>query len=165
MNKKHNIYELAERLGRKVWEKNGLKRIYINDGYNTEKMSTTTFIWQDESGEFKVNCYIECPSQPWNWIKSQKEIVISNVEEEVRHALVDFFYMPVRKIDGMVFDNGIMESREEFILYPDVYLSEDNVIKELKKYSENPEEYEIVAISRKDAEKESEKAWYKRKQD
>lgn len=76
-----------------------------------------------------------------------------------------FFYMPVRKIDGMVFDNGIMESREEFILYPDVYLSEDNVIKDLKKYSENPEEYEIVAISRKDAEKESEKAWYKRKQD
>jgi hypothetical protein len=73
--------------------------------------------------------------------------------------------MPVRKIDGMVFDNGIMESREEFILYPDVYLSEDNVIKDLKKYSENPEEYEIVAISRKDAEKESEKAWYKRKQD
>ena len=165
MNKKHNIYELAERLGRKVWEINGLKRIYINDGYNTEKMSTTTFIWKDESGEFKVNCYIECPSQPWNWIKSQKEIVISNVEEEVRHALVDFFYMPVRKIDGMVFDNGIMESREEFILYPDVYLSEDNVIKDLKKYSENPEEYEIVAISRKDAEKESEKAWYKRKQD
>ena len=163
MNKKHNIYELAERLGRKVWEKNGLKRIYINDGYNTEKMSTTTFIWQDESGEFKVNCYIECPSQPWNWINSQKEIVISNVEEEIRHALVDFFYMPVRKIDGMVFDNGIMESREEFILYPDVYLSEDNVIKDLKKYSENPEEYEIVAISRKDAEKESEKAWYKRK--
>lgn len=52
MNKKHNIYELAERLGRKVWETNGLKRIYINDGYNTEKMSTTTFIWQDESGEF-----------------------------------------------------------------------------------------------------------------
>ena len=91
--------------------------------------------------------------------------MISNVEEEVRHALVDFFYMPVRKIDGMVFDNGIMESREEFILYPDVYLSEDNVIKDLKKYSENPEEYEIVAISRKDAEKESEKAWYKRKQD
>ena len=91
--------------------------------------------------------------------------MISNVEEEVRHALVDFFYIPVRKIDGMVFDNGIMESREEFILYPDVYLSEDNVIKDLKKYSENPEEYEIVAISRKDAEKESEKAWYKRKQD
>ena len=143
--------------------KNGLKRIYINDEYNTEKISTTTFIWHDESGEFKVNCYIECPSQPWNWIKSQKEIVISNVEEEVRHALVDFFYMPVRNIDGMVFDNGIMESREEFILYPDVYLSEDNVIKDLKKYSENPEEYEIVAISRKDAEKESEKAWYKRK--
>ena len=77
--------------------------------------------------------------------------MISNVEEEVRHALVDFFYMPVRKIDGMVFDNGIMESREEFILYPNVYLSEDNVIKDLKKYSENPEEYEIVAISRKDA--------------
>ena len=163
MNKKISIYELAERLGYEVWEKDDLKRIYVNEGYNTQKTSTTTFIWQDESGEFKVNCYIECPSQPWNWIKSQKEMVISNVEEEVRHALVDYFYMPVRKIDGMVFDNGILESREEFILHPDVYLSEDNVIKDLKEHSENPDEYEIVAISRKDAEKESETAWYKRK--
>ena len=44
MSKKLSIYELAERLGYKVWEKGNLKRIYVNAGYNTKKMSTNTFI-------------------------------------------------------------------------------------------------------------------------
>lgn len=153
MNKKHNIYELAERLGYKVWEKNGLKRIYVNEGYNTRKMSTTTFIWLDEGGEFKVSCHIDCPSQSWNWIKSQKEKVVSYVEKKICYALADTFYLPVRKADGMVFDKGLMTSREKFMLHPEVYLSEEDAIKDLKEYDEILEEYEIIPICREDTKK------------
>jgi len=160
MNKKHNIYELAEKLGCKVWEKNGLKRIYVNEGYNTRKMSTTTFVWQNESGEFKVSCHIICPSQPWNWIQSQKEMVISHVEEKIGRALADTFYFPVRKADGMVFDNGLMKSRDEFMLSPGVYLSVEGAIKDLEEHDEVPEEYEIIPISREDVQNESEGAWH-----
>lgn len=71
------IYELAERLGKRVWESGIIKRIYINDvGYNTRKTSTVVFIWQD-GDTFKVSCYIECPSQSYTWINSQKRIIIA----------------------------------------------------------------------------------------
>jgi hypothetical protein len=165
MNKKLSIYELAERLGYEVWEKDDLKRIYVNEGYNTRKMSTTTFIWQDENGEFKVSCYIDCPSQHWNWIKSQKGKMVSNVNEMIRHAIADTFYMPVRKTDGMVFDKGIITSREKFLLYPDVYLNEEDAIKDLQEHDEVPEGYDIIAISREDAEEESGSAQHKEKND
>lgn len=83
-----NIYELAEKLNAKVWEKGDMKRIYLNDeGYNTKKMSTKTFIWQDETGEFKVSVRIECPSQPWNWIKSQEQEVREWVLKRIDRAI------------------------------------------------------------------------------
>lgn len=161
MSKKHSIYELAERLNCKVWEKDNLRRIYISAGYNTRKMRTTTFIWQDENGEFRVSCYIDCPSQPWNWIKSQQEEVVRKVEDKIRYALADTYYIPVRKVDGMVFDYGSISSRERFMLYPDRYISKEDAIKDMDNYYEsgNPEEYEFIAVSREDAEKESEIAW------
>ena len=166
MSKKLSIYELAERLGYKVWEKGNLKRIYVNAGYNTRKMSTNTFIWQDENGDFKVSCHIECPSQPWNWIISQKEKVVRDVEHDICHALAETYYLPVRKEDGKLFDEGDIKTREEFMFYPDTYLSKEDVIRDLESNNEDPMMYEIVAISRKDAEKESEEAWHiKRKQD
>lgn len=66
------IYELAERLGKRVWESDNIRRIYMDDaGYNTRKTSTDVFIWQD-GDTFKVSCYIECPSQSYTWIISQK---------------------------------------------------------------------------------------------
>jgi hypothetical protein len=161
MKREYSIYELAERLGNKVWEKDNLKRIYVNIGYNTRKMSTVTFIWQDENGEFRVSCHIECPSQPWNWIKSQKEDVVRKVEDKIHRALADTYYIPVRKVDGMVFDYGCISSREKFMLYPDRYISKEDAIKDMENCYEygDPEEYEIIEISREDAENESERAW------
>lgn len=39
------IYELAERLGKRVWESDNIRRIYMDDaGYNTRKTSTDVFI-------------------------------------------------------------------------------------------------------------------------
>ncbi|SHF49110.1 hypothetical protein [Dysgonomonas macrotermitis] len=79
---------LAEKLGETLWIKGSIKRIYLNDaGWNTKKMSTKTYIWQNENGDFKVSCRIECPSQPLSWIKSQEEEVINNVLSSIEEAL------------------------------------------------------------------------------
>lgn len=158
MDRTLSIYELAERLSHtfdlnyKVWETGDIKRIYINDaGYNTRKMATKTFIWQDEYGEFKVSCHIDCPSQPWNWIKSQQKEVIDNVMERIRKVLVNTFYIAIRKEDGKVFYNGDMKDKEEFMHYNHTYLSEDEIIECLKSEGENIEDYDIMAISHEDA--------------
>ena len=159
--KQYTIYELAEKLNAKVWEKGDMKRIYLNDeGYNTKKMSTKTFIWQDEeTGEFKVSCRIDCPSQGWNWIKSQQEEVVKNVEEKIKKALADTYYMPTNKDTQEIFDDGELKTREDFMLYPDRYLSEQEAIESLKAEGEDVADYDIVAISRTDAEAESDAAW------
>lgn len=80
------IEQLAERFNQTVWVKGDLKRIYLNDeGYNTKKMSTKTFIFEKD-GEFIVSCRIECPSQPYQWIQSQEE----EVKESVYSKIEDF---------------------------------------------------------------------------
>ena len=74
---------LAERLEGKYWEKGGKKRVYLDRGYNTKKMKTTTYVCQLDNGDFKVCCYIDCPSQDLNWIKSQQQQIIDSVQEDV----------------------------------------------------------------------------------
>lgn len=66
-----SIEQLAEKLNGKLWVKGELKRIYLDEGWNTKKISTKTYVWQDEEGNFKVSCHVDCPSQPWQWHKSQ----------------------------------------------------------------------------------------------
>lgn len=79
--------QLNEKLNGKIWEKAGKKRIYLDKGHNTKKMKTTTYVEQNENGEFVVKCFIDCPSQNWNWIKSQQEKVIEGVEEDIETIL------------------------------------------------------------------------------
>ena len=55
-------------------------------------MTTKTFVWQNESGEFVVSCRIECYSQPSEWINSQQEQVIENVEQDIKEALATEYY-------------------------------------------------------------------------
>ena len=92
MNTKNvTIEQLAERFNQTVWVKGDLKRIYLNDeGYNTKKMSTKTFIFEKD-GEFIVSCRIECPSQSYQWIQSQekevKESVSSRIEDFIERIL------------------------------------------------------------------------------
>jgi len=78
------IEQLAEKLGKNVWSKGDLKRIYLNDaGYNTKKMSTKAFIYEKD-GDFRVSVNIDCSSQAYQWIESQEEQVrqsiLSNIE-------------------------------------------------------------------------------------
>ena len=142
-----------------------MKRIYLNDeGYNTKKMSTKAYIWQNENGEFKVSVYIECYSQSINWIKSQEEEVRKSIEKKIEKAIADTYYIPTRKADGKVFDEGTIEDRDEFMLYPDVYLTAEAAIESLKSEDENVEDYDIVAINREEAEAESDALWAARKE-
>lgn len=81
------LQELAEKLKGNYWEKGNLRRIYLDKGYNTKKMSTKTFVWQNEKGEFVVSCRVECPSQPFEWCKSQEEQVKASVYDHIENIL------------------------------------------------------------------------------
>lgn len=95
---KLTIEQLAEKMGKTVWSKGNLKRIYLNDaGWNTKKMSTKTFIWQREDGEFQVSCKIDCPSQGWNWISSQQDEVIESVHNSILSYLATEVFVIVEK--------------------------------------------------------------------
>lgn len=86
------IEQLAEKLNGKLWVKGDLKRIYLKKGYNTKKMSTKTYI-EDVNGRFVVKCFIDCPSQPWEWIKSQQNEIIESVEEMINKVLVQSYHL------------------------------------------------------------------------
>lgn len=77
------LQQLAEKLNGKYWEKGDKQRVYLDRGNNTKKMKTTSYVCQLDNGEFKVCCYIDCPSQDWNWIKSQQQQIIDSVQEDV----------------------------------------------------------------------------------
>lgn len=80
------IEQLAEKLNGKLWVKGDLKRIYLDRGYNTKKMSTKTYVFEKD-GEFLVSCYIDCPSQPYEWIKSQQNQIINSVKEDIESII------------------------------------------------------------------------------
>lgn len=80
-----SIDQLAEKLGGRVWRKYGKERIYLRRGHTTRKMSTSTFVyWDDTAKEWTVKCKIVCPSQSANWIKSQEKEIIDSVKEEIK---------------------------------------------------------------------------------
>lgn len=85
---KITIEELAVKLNGKMWTKGDLKRIYLDRGYNTKKMSTKTYVEETATGKFNVKCFVECPSQDYNWCKSQAEIVIEGVEEDINEIVL-----------------------------------------------------------------------------
>lgn len=95
------IEQLAEKLNKTVWVRGDLKRIYLNEGFNTKKMSTKTYIYEKD-GDFHVSCNIECPSQPWQWIKSQQDEVKESVYQNIEFAL--------KRIEAKLIDFKIIES-------------------------------------------------------
>ncbi|WP_220761705.1 hypothetical protein [Flavobacterium sp. UMI-01] len=81
------LQELATKLNGKYWEKGDLKRVYLEEGYNTKKMSTKTYVYERKDGTFGVSCRIECPSQNDNWITSQEDMIIEGVEKAIEEIL------------------------------------------------------------------------------
>lgn len=85
-SKQITIEELAVKLNGKLWVKGDLKRIYLDKGHNTKKMSTKTYVFE-KGGRFMVSCNIDCPSQHDNWIESQEQEIIESVESEIQDIL------------------------------------------------------------------------------
>ena len=81
------LQELSGHLNGKVWERGNIQRIYLKKGYNTRKMSTKTFVWQNEEGRFIVSCHIECDSQPYQWIESQEEKIKDYLYEDIQNFI------------------------------------------------------------------------------
>ena len=121
------IEQLREKLGGKLWIKGDLKRLYLDRGYNTKKMSTKTYVYQREDGSFGVSCYIDCPSQDYNWIKSQQQEVIDNVTEDIESALSETVYILTNK-DGKVIN---YKGEEVALNYSENYLTEEGAKKEI----------------------------------
>lgn len=99
-----SIEELSKRINGKLWIKGDMKRIYIDAGYNTKKMSTKAYIYQREDGSFGVSCYIECPSQPMAWIKSQQKEVIEGINRDIElHTMELVDYKILEERPGIMF--------------------------------------------------------------
>lgn len=67
-----------------LWEKGDHKRIYFQGiGYNTKKMSTK--VWLDCNNDFSFHVRIDCDSQTYSWISSQKQLI----EDQYKEAIME----------------------------------------------------------------------------
>jgi hypothetical protein len=62
-----------------------MKRVYLDLGYTTKKMKTTTYVYEKREGEVGISCYIECSSQPMSWIRSQQDEVVDIVVKKIKN--------------------------------------------------------------------------------
>lgn len=120
------LKELSEKLKEgQYWVKGSVERIYINSlGWNTKKMTTKTFIYLDEVGEFKVSCFIDCPSQPMTWINSQKNSIIDKVKIMLEEALSDKVFYKTNQ------QNNAVDDDDNIIQLDNVYYDGEFVFKE-----------------------------------
>lgn len=82
MTTNRTLQEIAEHFGTKVWKES---RVYLPQfGYKTKKMNTTVYLYIVD-GEVKVSVFIECPSQPYAWIQSEKKRVELEVISAIEH--------------------------------------------------------------------------------
>lgn len=85
-----SIELLAEKLNGKLWSKGDIKRIYLDEGYNTKKMSTKTYVFERKDGTFGVSCVIDCPSQHDNWIEKEQSDIILSLESQIDNIIEEF---------------------------------------------------------------------------
>ena len=140
------LKELSKKINGNYWEKGELQRIYLERGHNTKKMSTKTFVWQNENKDFIVSCNVSCDNQPYQWTDSQEEQIKEQVYEEIQEILAENVYFFLNK-NGDIIDvnesntaiNDLgssdyffsKEKAEE--VHEEEYLSEDITIKEMNK--------------------------------
>ena len=80
---------IAEALGKKVWEKGDLKRIYLNDvGYNTKNVKSTAYIYMQE-GAVKFYAKVVCDGQGPAWEESQENRMVEIMRERCTDAGID----------------------------------------------------------------------------
>lgn len=145
---KTTIEQLSEKLGGNLWVKGDMKRIYLDRGYNTKKMSTKTFIYEKD-GEFKVSCWIECPSQSTNWINNERDRIIDNVENEISEALADSYFYIQSETGKAINDCGKEVEVGSLCIGSDIFVKKGQA-KTLQREEEL--EGQIIEISRADFE-------------
>jgi len=114
---KLTLQQIAEELDGNYWQAGNKKRVYLGKGYNTKKMTTKTYIYEKEDGTFGISVYIDCPSQDYNWIKSQKEKIEKEVEQELG-LLVQEEVFVIKSNDNYIDcigDEDTLEEAEKFI--------------------------------------------------
>jgi len=105
-----SLEELNKSLKGRIWQKGDKKRIYLDKGYNTKKMKTTTYVEVSENELFfVVKCFIDCPSQSFNWIDSQQDLIIESVTNEIQNILNPKIEV-VEEIEETIFDQVIEKS-------------------------------------------------------
>ncbi len=119
---KITIEELAVKLNGKMWFKDDLKRIYLDRGYNTKKMSTKTYVFEKD-GQFIVVCKVECDNQPMQWCDSQEAQIIEGVEKEIEAALVTEYYLVINNDTAMFVDDCGTEKPMNDLYGSDIYFS------------------------------------------
>ena len=83
-----NIGWVEQKLGGKIWSKNGITRLYVNAGYNTKKMKTTLYI-AEVAGGIKISCVVECPTQNSTWIAAEEKAVINSVISDIEFYIAE----------------------------------------------------------------------------
>jgi hypothetical protein len=76
------LEKIATELGGKLWEKGTLKRVYLDRGYNTKKMSTKVYV-EEKEGQIVVRVYIDCSNQPYSWIEQKSEELKEEIWAEI----------------------------------------------------------------------------------
>lgn len=142
---KITIEDLAVKLNGKMWTKGDLKRIYLDRGYNTKKMSTKTYVFEKE-GRFIVVCNVECDNQPTQWCDSQEAQVIEEVESEIETALVTDYYLVLNNDTAMFVDDCGTEKPMNDLYGGDIYFFQKKAEKFIEK--ELNGNYSVQLISR-----------------
>ena len=145
------LEQLSEKLKGKLWSKGDKKRIYLDEGYNTKKMKTSTYV-EIVGGEFLVKCFVECPSQDFAWCKSQANIVIENVEAKMRELLADtYFYVVNEKTNEVIDDCRTIKLITDLYVGGGLYLTEKSAERFIE--LEEIDGYKVSEISRDTFEK------------
>ena len=85
MTNYRKLREIEEQIGGKLWTKNGICRLYIdNFGYNTKKSQTSVYL-HIVAGKVKVEVFLDCPTQHWNWIKAERKRILTKVNRQVKN--------------------------------------------------------------------------------
>lgn len=138
--KEITLQQLATALDGNYWEAGDKKRVYLERGYNKKKMTTKTFIYEKENGTFGVSVYIECPSQNYNWIESQKSKIMQEVEEEINWIVQE--KVLIIEVNGSYLD---WDGKEASLEEAEKFLNEKDVLNFIKEKGVN--NYSIITIN------------------
>lgn len=146
-----SLQELATKLNGKFWSKEGKERVYLDRGYNTKKMSTSTYVEQSENGLFVVKCFVKCDSQDYNWCESQANQVIESVENQIKEALAtEYFYVVNEETNQAIDDCQTAKPLADLYIGGGLYLREGFAKNFIKR--EDIEGFKVMSISRSDYE-------------